>query len=44
MLGGPGHASLTAFLKAWPKALPQQPKALLVVSAHWEVRWGQRAV
>ncbi|KAL4457727.1 hypothetical protein ABPG75_012592 [Micractinium tetrahymenae] len=36
VIGGPGHASLTAFLKAWPKSLAQQPKALLVVSGHWE--------
>ncbi|KAL4442993.1 hypothetical protein ABPG77_008484 [Micractinium sp. CCAP 211/92] len=36
VIGGPGHASLTSFLKAWPKSLAQQPKALLVVSAHWE--------
>lgn len=38
MIGGPGHASLTAFMKAWPASLAQKPKALLVVSAHWEVR------
>lgn len=43
VIGGPGHASLTSFLKAWPKSLAQQPKALLVVSAHWEVRWRSKA-
>lgn len=42
MIGGPGHAPLTAFLKQWPKSLAEKPKALLVVSGHWEVRalWG----
>lgn len=36
VIGGPGHAGLTAFLKQYPKTLPALPKALLVVSAHWE--------
>ena len=36
MIGGPGHESLTAFLKSWPSTLAQPPKALLVISGHWE--------
>ncbi|PSC71563.1 dioxygenase [Micractinium conductrix] len=36
VIGGPGHAGLTKFLKAWPTSLPEPPKALLVVSGHWE--------
>lgn len=36
VIGGPGHAPLTAFLQSWPKTLAAPPKALLVVSAHWE--------
>lgn len=36
VIGGPGHASLTAFLKAWPATLASKPKALLVVSGHHE--------
>lgn len=35
LLGDPGHASLTAFLKQVPELLGQ-PRAILVVSAHWE--------
>ena len=40
VIGGPGHAPLTQFLKEWPKSLPERPKALLVVSGHWgRQRW-----
>ena len=35
LLGEPGHAALTAFLKDIPEALGE-PAAILVVSAHWE--------
>ena len=37
LLGDPNHASLAKWFNAWPKTLKQSPKALLVVSAHWEV-------
>ena len=38
VLGDPGHAGLTSALKRLPKELNiEKPKAILVVSAHWEV-------
>lgn len=37
MVGGPGHATLTAFLKRWPQQLAAKPKQILVISGHWEV-------
>ncbi|KAL4858007.1 4',5'-DOPA dioxygenase extradiol [Chlorella vulgaris] len=36
VIGGPGHAKLSAFLKSYASSLPVLPKGLLVVSAHWE--------
>ena len=33
-----GQPELAAFLSDLPAALPEQPKALLVISAHWEAR------
>jgi aromatic ring-opening dioxygenase catalytic subunit (LigB family) len=33
-----GQAELAAFLRELPAALPARPKALLVISAHWEAR------
>lgn len=35
LLGDPGHAGLTAFLKGLNDFLPQ-PKTILMISAHWE--------
>lgn len=37
VLGDPTHRGLAQWLKAWPKTVPK-PQALLIVSAHWEVR------
>lgn len=37
LLGDPAHTGLTKFLKSAPQRVPAKPKALLVVSAHWEV-------
>ena len=37
--GGPtAMASLRAWLAALPTALPEKPKAILMISAHWEAR------
>ncbi|MCB9892916.1 MAG: dioxygenase [Planctomycetes bacterium] len=33
-----GQPELAAFLRDLPAALPERPKALLVISAHWEAR------
>jgi 4,5-DOPA dioxygenase extradiol len=39
VLGDPGHAGLVSALKRLPTELNiEKPKAILVVSAHWEVR------
>jgi aromatic ring-opening dioxygenase catalytic subunit (LigB family) len=35
ILGDPGHIAMVAFLKALPARL-RRPKAVLVISAHWE--------
>jgi len=35
LLGEPGHAELVDFLRRIPQSLPR-PRAILVVSAHWE--------
>ena len=35
LLGDPGHQALVTFLQALPKSLAK-PKAILVISAHWE--------
>ena len=42
LLGDPAHASLARWLKAWPKQAlaAASPRALLVVSAHWEASGG----
>ena len=37
LLGHPGHASLTKWLQSYSATLHAQPKAILVISAHWEV-------
>ena len=39
VLGDKAHASLSQHLRTWTSTLKQTPKAVLVVSAHWEVRW-----
>lgn len=36
LLGAPSQASLTAHLRAVPRSLPK-PKAIIAVTAHWEV-------
>lgn len=36
VLGDPGHAVMIEFLKHWPATLAARPKAIIVVSAHWE--------
>lgn len=38
LLGDPGHTGLVKFLKAVPSQIQPKPKAILLVSAHWEVR------
>jgi 4,5-DOPA dioxygenase extradiol len=35
LLGDPGHLAMVAFMKALPEKL-KRPKAVLVISAHWE--------
>jgi aromatic ring-opening dioxygenase catalytic subunit (LigB family) len=37
LLGDPGHTGLVKFLKAVPSQIQPKPKAILLVSAHWEV-------
>lgn len=37
LLGHPPHSGLTRWLEGFSKDLPAQPKAVLVISAHWEV-------
>jgi hypothetical protein len=37
LLNDPGHTGLISFLKAVPKQIQPKPKAILLVSAHWEV-------
>ena len=37
LLGHPGHANLTSWLHNFSSTLHGKPKAILVVSAHWEV-------
>lgn len=37
LLGHPGHANLTRWLQKFSSTLHAKPKAILVVSAHWEV-------
>ncbi len=37
LLGHPGHAGLTKWLQSYSASLHAQPKAILVISAHWEV-------
>lgn len=36
LLGDPGHTGLVSFLKAVPQQIQPRPKAILLVSAHWE--------
>ncbi|EIE24401.1 Extradiol aromatic ring-opening dioxygenase [Coccomyxa subellipsoidea C-169] len=36
LLGHPGHAGLTKWLQRYSASLHAQPKAILVISAHWE--------
>ena len=38
LLGDPGHARLVSYLKEWPLAMAEPPKALVLFSAHWEER------
>ena len=38
LLGDPGHKGMGEHLKSLAKSLPEQPRALVVVSPHWEVR------
>ena len=37
LLGDPGHTGMVKFLKALPAKVQPKPKAILLVSAHWEV-------
>ncbi len=37
LLGDPGHKGMVEHLKSFAKSLPEQPRALVVVSPHWEV-------
>ncbi len=36
LLGDPGHKEMAQHLKSLAKGLPQQPRAVMVVSSHWE--------
>jgi aromatic ring-opening dioxygenase catalytic subunit (LigB family) len=38
ILGSPCHTSLVGFLSKAARHVPAKPKAILLVSAHWEVR------
>ena len=38
LLNHPSHKGLTSWLQDFPALLKSSPKAILVISAHWEVR------
>ena len=38
LLDHPSHRGLTKWLQSFPSLLKSDPKAILVISAHWEVR------
>ena len=38
LLDHPSHRGLTKWLQSFPSLLKRDPKAILVISAHWEVR------
>lgn len=38
ILGSPSQTALAAFLRGVHKHIPEKPKAVLLISAHWEVR------